>query len=216
MARKYKVIDLFSGAGGFALGFQEAGFLPVLAVEKEPDFARTYAANFGDHVLVGDISQMADRGLLDVKADVVVGGPPCQGFSNLTGNRADDPRRALWRYYVDVLRTSECKVFVVENVPNFLSSDEGEGIIREARKLGFHITDDSYGILKASDFGVPQNRRRAIIIGSKLGPVALPKPNGEQTSVREALKGVPLKPSHKDLNVQPAFGPDLHHCKKPN
>lgn len=212
MAPKYKVIDLFCGAGGMTLGFQRAGFTPILAIEKEPDFARTYAANFGEHVLVGDIADFVDEGRVNVKADVVIGGPPCQGFSNLTGNKAEDPRRALWRYYMKVVKSSECKVFVVENVPNLLTSAEGEAIIKEARKQGFHVTS---GKLLASDFGVPQNRRRAIIIGSKLGPIELPKPNGKRSTVREAFKGIPLKPKLKEWKAQPVSGPDLHVGRNP-
>jgi DNA (cytosine-5)-methyltransferase 1 len=212
MAKAYKLIDLFAGAGGMTLGFKRAGFDPILAIEKEEDFAKTYAENFGGHVLVGDIAEFVDNGSASVKADVVIGGPPCQGFSNLTGNRANDPRRALWRYYMEIVNSSDCKVFVVENVPNLLTSVEGEAIIRTAKKLGFHVVA---GKLLAADFGVPQNRRRAIIIGSKLGPIELPKPNGKRMTVRQAFAGIPLKPNLKALLVQPACGPDLHIARNP-
>ena len=126
---KYTLIDLFSGAGGFTLGFTEAGFDPILAVEKEADFARTYEANFGAHVVVGDIAAIIDRGGIMARADVVIGGPPCQGFSNLTGNRGTDPRRAMWPFFMDVVENTGCKVFVVENVPNLLTSSEGTAIL---------------------------------------------------------------------------------------
>jgi len=215
VAKPYKVIDLFAGAGGLSLGFRNAGFVPILAVEKEPDFAATYAANIGPHIIVQDIAKVVDAGGIHVPCDVVIGGPPCQGFSNLTGNRANDPRRAMWRFFMDVVESTDCKAFVVENVPNLLSSPEGHGIINRARKLGFHVDDDSFGILKASDFGVPQNRRRAIIIGSRLGPVALPKPSGKKMTVREAFKGIPLKPLHPDLPRRPAAGSDLHIARNP-
>ena len=134
---KYKTIDLFAGAGGLTLGFEKAGFEPVLAVEREPDFAETFRTNFGVPVLEGDIREHLKAGRLATRADVVLGGPPCQGFSNLTGNRADDPRRTLWRAYVDVLQLSQAKVFVCENVPNMLNSTEGAALIKAARKLGF-------------------------------------------------------------------------------
>ena len=212
MSNNYKLIDLFSGAGGMTLGFQRAGFDPILAIEKEEDYARTYAANFGAHVLVGDIAEFVENGTAKVKADVVIGGPPCQGFSNLTGNRANDPRRALWRYYMDIVQASDCKVFVVENVPNLLTSPEGEAIIKAAKKLGFHVAS---GKLLASEFGVPQNRRRAIIIGSKLGPIELPEPTGKRMTVRQAFAGIPLKPKIKELKSQPAYGPDLHIARNP-
>jgi DNA (cytosine-5)-methyltransferase 1 len=213
--RNLKVIDLFAGAGGMTLGFAMAGFDSVIAVEKEPDFAKTYAENFGSHILVGDIADIIANGQLNQKADVVIGGPPCQGFSNLTGNRSNDPRRALWRYFMDVVESSECKAFVIENVPNFVTSEEGKAAIATARKLGFHIGEDSIGILKASDFGVPQNRRRAIVIGSRVGPIPLPSPVRVKVSVREALKGIPLKTLHKELTCSPAKGSDLHIGRNP-
>src|SRR5512135_1485801 len=139
MPARYKLIDLFAGAGGLTCGFVQAGFEPVLAVEKEPDFAATYAANFGAHVLVGDIEQLLQSGQLDVKADVVAGGPPCQGFSNLTGNRSEDPRRSLWEPFMDVVERSKCKVFLLENVPNLLTSDEEIHILERAEELGFDV-----------------------------------------------------------------------------
>ncbi len=194
------------------LGFVEAGFVPILAVEREQDFAATYAANFGPHVITDDIANLVDSGGIQCRADVVVGGPPCQGFSNLTGNRADDPRRAMWRFFMNVVESSKAKAFVVENVPNLLKSIEGEAIIARARELGFSIAS---GTLKASDFGVPQNRRRAIIIGSKLGPISLPTPSGKKTTVRQAFKGIPRKPTRTILEAQPASGSDLHIGRKP-
>lgn len=212
MPKPYKVIDLFSGAGGMTLGFRAEEFVPILAVEKEPDFAETYRQNFGNHVIADDIAKIVDRGGINLQTDVVIGGPPCQGFSNLTGNRANDPRRAMWRFFMDVVESTDCKVFVVENVTNLLRSTEGEAIIRAAKKLGFHIAS---GILNTSHFGVPQNRRRAIILGSKLGPIQLPEPNGQKRSVRDAFAGIPLKPSHSDLHTQPALGPDLHIARNP-
>jgi len=215
MPKPYKLIDLFAGAGGMTLGFHKAGFIPVLAVEKEKDFAATYATNFGPHVVQQDIADIVDGGGINIKSDVVIGGPPCQGFSNLTGNRTHDPRRVMWRFFMDVVESTSCKVFVVENVRNLLKSEEGAAIMARGKELGFHIEEDSYGVLNAADFGVPQNRRRAFIIGSKLGPVSLPQPNGKMMSVRQAFKGIPRKPIHTDLHKQPATGRDLHIARNP-
>lgn len=215
LPKRLKIIDLFSGAGGMTLGFKSAGFEPILAVEKEPDFALTYAENFGSHVLVGDIGELLSNGKIRAKADVVIGGPPCQGFSNLTGNKTCDPRRGMWRHFIDVVESSGCKAFVLENVPNFISSEEGQLAIGAARELGFFIDDDSFGVLKANDFGVPQNRKRAIIIGSRLGPVSLPKPIGRVRTVREAFEGIPLKPLHSQILSSPVSGSDLHIGRNP-
>jgi DNA (cytosine-5)-methyltransferase 1 len=207
-----RLIDLFAGAGGMTLGFVRAGFKPVLAVERETDFAATYAANFGPHVIADDIARIVDSGGIHTPADVVIGGPPCQGFSNLTGNRAQDPRRAMWRFFMDVVESSGAKAFVVENVPNLLKSPEGQAILARAEELGFQTAS---GVLLASRYGVPQNRKRTIIIGSRLGPVTLPEPIEKRLTVREAFRGIPLKPTHAALEAQPARGPDLHIARNP-
>ena len=217
MVKKYKLIDLFAGCGGLTLGFQRAGFEPVLAVEREPDFARTYTENFGRHCIAAEIEKVVDGHV--PKADVVVGGPPCQGFSNLTGNKKGDPRRKLWQYFMAVVEMSECQVFVVENVPNLLKSPEAEGILRRATELGFHVGDCSKGILLASDYGVPQNRRRAIIIGSKHGVVSLPPPSGaRKRTVRDAFLCIPALPTHLELPEGVdgvVLTPELHIARNP-
>lgn len=208
------MIDLFAGAGGMTQGFVNAGFVPVFAVEKESDFAATYAENFGKHIIADDIIEVCKRDF-DFKADVVIGGPPCQGFSNLTGNQSSDPRREMWRYYMDIVEKTDCKVFVVENVPNILKSSEGEALICKARQLGFYVGDYSTGILSAADYGVPQNRRRAIIMGSRLGRLCLPPPNGIRRTVRDAFRGIPLQPTHVELSETPVETPKLHIARNP-
>jgi DNA (cytosine-5)-methyltransferase 1 len=219
----YTVIDLFSGAGGFTHGFEQAGFRPVLALEKERDFAKTYEENFGAHVIVEDIARLVEGGGIHEQADVVIGGPPCQGFSNLTGNRGTDPRRAMWHYFMDIVETTSCKIFVIENVPNLLTSAEGSAIVRRARQLGFIVSDGSCGVLDASRFGVPQKRRRAFIIGSKFDAVSLPRPTGLEVTIQTAFENgfhpgdveIPLKTTFRALLRQPARGPDLHISRNP-
>lgn len=216
-------IDLFAGAGGFTKGFADAGFRPVLGVEKEPDFAATYASNFGQHVETEDIGSLVGRKKINARADVVIGGPPCQGFSNLTGNRGTDPRRALWRLFMDVVECSRCSVFVVENVPNFLFSEEGEALIERAIKAGFEVSIESAAVLDASQYGVPQRRKRAFIIGARGAVIPLPEPKGPVVNVRSAFakgfyKGdqhIPLKPNKTKLPNGPARGPDLHLSRSP-
>jgi DNA (cytosine-5)-methyltransferase 1 len=193
--QKLKLIDLFSGAGGLTLGFVRAGFKPIVSVESEKVFAQTYEANFGCHAFHGKIQDAMPQ-LRRLKADVVIGGPPCQGFSNLALNRPEDPRRTLWQYYMDVVESSDCSVFLMENVPNLLTSPEGAAILTRAHELGFR-TD--HRVVLASKFGVPQNRRRAFIIGSKIGSILVPEGNGETTTVRSAFQGIPLKPTVHDF-----------------
>ena len=207
------VIDLFSGAGGMTLGFLEAGFRPIAAVEHIKNFASTYAANFGPHVDVSPIEKAVER-LNNVKADVVIGGPPCQGFSNLTGNKADDHRRVLWRYFMDVVESSGCGVFVMENVPNLIKSPEGQRIIGVAQEMGFFINAK---VLLASRFGVPQNRRRTFIVGSRYGLLPLPETNGQRMTVRQALTGIPNKPTVTEFSRQnrPLRTDQLHIARNP-
>jgi DNA (cytosine-5)-methyltransferase 1 len=217
------LIDLFSGAGGFTLGFRLAGFRPILAVEREEDFAATYAENFGAHALTGDIEALLAAGRLDRRADVVIGGPPCQGFSNLTGNKASDPRRELWRAYMEAVERADAKVFVVENVQNFLTSHEGRALVAEARRLGYEIDETTSGVLNAADYGVPQARKRAIIIGSRIGKIPLPEPTRERRTVRDAFRDgchrgdrpIPARADREDLERLPASGPELHLARHP-
>ncbi len=170
----FRLIDLFCGAGGLTLGFTEAFghcFQSVWANDSDPDAAATYNANFGDHSLfgercvVGDIERLAaDPTVYIPKADVVIGGPPCQGFSLLNRERARDSRKQLWRPFLAVVERSEAQVFVMENVPQLLGSPEQEQILRAAEQMGFRLAWDK---LCAADYGVPQLRWRAFIIGSR-------------------------------------------------
>jgi len=215
MPHRYRIIDIFAGAGGLALGFhQTRKFDTILAVEMEEDFATTFELNFHCPVIVTPIEKLLENGGVVAKADVVIGGPPCQGFSNLTGNRPSDPRRELWQYFMDIVEQSEAKVFLVENVPNLLSSPEGKGIMERAGRMGFDYIDAK--VLLASKFGVPQNRKRAFILASRLGPVNLPEGNGQRETVREAFKGIPPTPTQRDVaGVVVLCGEQLHIARNP-
>src|SRR3954447_7659189 len=136
---KYALMDLFAGCGGMTRGFVNSGrFEPIFAVEMDRDAAETYRRNFGDHV-------MAER-IEDVPAwprvDVVIGGPPCQGFSPLNRDGVGLERRALWRQYYIALRDSGAIAFVMENVPQLLRSPEYLEFRGKVQRLGFNVTDD--------------------------------------------------------------------------
>ena len=165
---RFDLIDLFSGAGGMTLGFTEAfghTFRPVWANDFNGHACRTYDANFGTHCHDGDIVDLLEDDKHPIPhADVVIGGPPCQGFSLLNKNRRGDPRKELWRPYLEVVRRAQASVFVMENVPQLLGSQEHDEIADEARKMGFKL---AWTKLLASDYGVPQSRTRAFIIGCK-------------------------------------------------
>jgi DNA (cytosine-5)-methyltransferase 1 len=158
------LVDLFAGCGGMTRGFEDTGaFLSVFAVEFDRDAAATYAANFGDHVACGPIEDVAAF----PRADVMIGGPPCQGFSPLNREAVGFERRGLWREYLRALEAVEPQAFVMENVPELLRSAEYVEFGKRAEALGFQV---DAAILNAADFGVPQRRRRAIVIGTQASP----------------------------------------------
>lgn len=163
-----RLIDLFAGAGGMTLGFSaEMGhsFSPVWANDNNDYAVSTYNENFGKHCHCGDIVDLLSDSSFQVpEADVLIGGPPCQGFSLLNKSRLADPRKQLWRPYMDILERSGATVFVMENVPQLIGSAEQERIVEHADKLGFRV---ALAKLCAADYGVPQIRWRAFIIGSK-------------------------------------------------
>lgn len=199
MAKTLRLIDLFSGAGGFTVGFtavKQADGRPVFESIWANDFnkyaADTYNRNFGNHCRFGDIVSILDDPSITIpEADVVVGGPPCQGFSLLNKFRETDPRKALWIPYMEVVRRSKAKVFVMENVPQLLGSDEFSRIVECAAEMGFELTPGHK--LCAADYGVPQLRYRAILIGSKIGDPNL---------------CFPPTPTHKNPKT-PADSPDV-------
>lgn len=164
----YKLIDLFSGAGGMSLGFsKEFGhpFQSVWANDFNKFCADTYNQNFASHCVHGDIVDILENNdVIIPQADVVIGGPPCQGFSLLNKNREDDPRKKLWEPFLNVVQRSDAVIFVMENVPQLLGTPEHAEIIKQARALGFKTCQDK---LLAADYGVPQTRTRAFIIGCK-------------------------------------------------
>lgn len=165
--RQLRLIDLFAGAGGLSVGFKQLSGLSYRSVWAN-DFnqyaAETYTRNFGTQCHHGDIVDiLSDSETVIPEADIVVGGPPCQGFSLLNKLRADDPRKKLWIPFMEVIDRSRARTFVMENVPQLLGSLEHEEILQWAKARGFRVWS---GILLAADYGVPQLRRRAILVGS--------------------------------------------------
>lgn len=206
VCRMVDVIDLFAGCGGMTAGFAAAGgYDPVLSVEFNLHAAATYAANFGeDHTICGDIADV-DKAQIP-RADVVIGGPPCQGFSSLGSRDVNDPRNQLWREYLRVVSIAKPKVFVIENVDRFMKSSEFQLLLGEAETGSLRGYELSYGHLNAANFGVAQRRIRTIVIGSRVGRIDLPTAthardpepgsgilpwNGTQTRI----KGLPSTPT---------------------
>jgi DNA (cytosine-5)-methyltransferase 1 len=160
-----RMIDLFCGAGGMSVGFLQSGFTSVWANDFNDAAVETYRANIGPHCVPGDLVGILQEGREVVPpADVVIGGPPCQGFSLLNKGKKGDPRRHLWMPYLDVVAQSGAEMFVMENVPQLLGSPEHAAVIERAEAMGFCVASAR---LVAADYGVPQTRTRAFVVGCK-------------------------------------------------
>lgn len=195
-------------------GFSAEGYHPVLAVEFNLHAAATHAANFGeDHTIFGDIKAVRKQQV--PKADVVVGGPPCQGFSNLGSKDINDPRNQLWREYLRIVGIAKPRVFVIENVDRFLKSPEFQLLLHEADSGSLKGYELTYGHLNAADFGVAQRRIRTIVIGSRIGPIALPKATHARhpeagsgllpwNGTKTRIKGLPARPTTTSLPASTA------------
>ena len=165
---KYKVVSLFCGCGGMDLGFSQSGFDTIWANDYNDDAIVTYKHNIGNHAFCSDITSVKSEDIPD--CDVVIGGFPCQGFSLANSSRStSDWRNFLYKEMLRVVRDKQPKFFVAENVKGLLSLGEGQimnMIIKDFQELGYEV---DYEVLRATDYGIPQNRDRVIIIGNNLG-----------------------------------------------
>lgn len=203
----YTLLDLFAGAGGMTAGFVRAGFSPSLAVEIDRAAAATYAMNFGEnHVHHGDIAELDGTDVPEV--DVVIGGPPCQGFSTLGSRDIDDPRNRLWREYVRIVLAARPKMFLIENVGAFLRSREFKLLRHEVEDGALKDYEIVADRLNAADYGVPQKRVRAFVMGSRIGSPEFPEPSRSDDNlpgverwltVRDGIEHVPEDPPSTKL-----------------
>lgn len=182
-----KAISLFCGAGGCSLGFKNAGYDVVLATDIDAAAANTYRQNFPEtKVVTADINQIDfDTALSDLRIypgelDFLLGGPPCQGFSTAGLRFWDDPRNALLKSYLTVLRQMQPKWFLLENVEGLLTANDGLYLYEIAKAfvdLGYKIRVEK---VYAHEYGVPQRRKRVFIIGNRLGiDFDFPKPTSD-------------------------------------
>lgn len=204
---EYTSIDLFSGCGGLTKGFQMAGVRSIFASDIDENCEKTFTRNFPTTpFLCKDITQIekkeVDMLTGGISPDIIIGGPPCQGFSLANKNRnkiADDPRNRLFYGFVKFINWYSPKAFVMENVKGLLSMQGGKvlgTILEEFSKAGEYGYNVAYKVLLASDYGVPQNRERVILIGFRkdLGILpSHPKPFAitKKISVKEALMDLP-------------------------
>lgn len=198
--KKYTYMDLFAGAGGMSLGFDNAGFKNLLAVEFNKDFAETYKKNFPRHnLIVDDIKNVTEQQIYDIikneKVDVIMGGPPCQGFSiagNIGRNFIDDDRNRLFKEFVRFVKIIKPRVFVLENVAAMERHNKGKTIkeiVSSFKEIGYDI---KYKVLNAVNFGVPQERRRIFIVGT-LGEnnFEYPQEINKIVTVKDAIDDLP-------------------------
>ena len=196
MLKKYRVISLFSGAGGMDLGFLKHNFEIVWANDFFPEAVESYRKNIGDHIVYGDITKIDCSDMPD-DIDVVIGGFPCQGFSIANkGRHEKDERNFLYREMLRVIKNKKPKIFVAENVKGILSLAKGKVIKmieNDFKKLGYKV---DIKLLNAAEYGVPQQRERVIIIGNKLKKEnKFPEKTHSLTAERGYKKSITVKES---------------------
>ena len=195
-------IDLFSGCGGLTLGLKQAGFRVIGAVEIDPLAAETYRSNHKRvKVWQTDIRELSGRAvrrhlrLRRGDLDLLAGCPPCQGFSSmrtLNGARQiEDERNDLVFEYLRFVHELLPKAIMLENVPGLAKDARMAHVLQELRALGYHIANDSLRVLGAGKYGVPQRRRRMILLTGRFGPVAFPPADEENAKVEDRIGGLP-------------------------
>lgn len=196
--KTYNVIDLFCGCGGLSLGFEKAGYNILLGIDVWEDALVTYRKNHKNpNTLCADLSELqpyeVEERINNRNVDVIIGGPPCQGFSVAGKRIIEDKRNELYKSFVRMVAYFKPKAFVLENVPNILSLGNGiirDSIVKDFSDLGYKVV---YKVLTASDYGVPQNRRRAIFVGKMDGSeFEYPSKSVEKlVTTKEALSDLP-------------------------
>ncbi len=193
-----RVLDLFCGAGGMSLGFEEDGrFLTVAAAEASPVTAGTFILNHpGAWTLRGDVRDIRAADLAALRPDLVIGGPPCQGFSSIRPRRSggvEDGRNGLLLDFASAVGAAGPKWFVMENVPGLVTHRGGEalaGLLARFAGIGYTA---NWKLLDAADFGAPQSRRRLVVVGSREGGrFGFPRPTHgpgrrKRVTVRDAI-----------------------------
>lgn len=205
-------IDLFAGAGGLSLGFEQAGFDIAAAVEIDPIHCATHEYNFPNSIVVcasvvnvtGDeIRRRANLGDADI--DVVFGGAPCQGFSMIGKRALDDPRNHLVFHYVRLVSELQPKYFVFENVRGLTLGKHAKFLSELITALGTvgYDVQSPYQVLNAADYGVPQDRKRLFVIGARRGLCvpSYPKPHDQRATVWDAIGDLPDADGFEELSA---------------
>lgn len=212
--RSLRCIDLFCGAGGLSCGLSMAGIETVLGVDFDASAIQTFNENNLGKGIVADIEELSSARIKELcggAVDLIVGGPPCQGFSLSGFRNMNDKRNRLYKSFVRIVHDLSPRGFLLENVPGLVSLFGGrarDSIIREFSELGYNV---NYQILCASDYGVPQHRRRVVFVGLRDGVFNFPKSThfknpvvGQKrmVSCKEALNDLPLLSSGEFLGSE--------------
>ncbi len=201
--KKFRVISLFSGAGGMDLGFINAGFDIVWANDFFKEAVESYKKNISEDIVFGDITKIKSSEMPD-DIDLVIGGFPCQGFSVANTKRSmKDERNFLYKEMLRVIKDKNPKFFVAENVKGILSMEKGkviEMIKKDFESLGYKV---DARLLNAAEYGVPQARERVVIIGNRLG---LENPYPTPTHWVDSKKYTSKKELKKPITVKDTIG----------
>ena len=206
----FNVIDLFCGAGGLSYGFEKAGCNVLVGIDNDAMALETFKANHkGAQAICGDITEITYAKdiypLLNGKnIDIVIGGPPCQGFSLSGFRNFDDPRNKLYLSYMRLVKEIQPRAFVIENVPGLVGLFEGkvkDNIIARFSEMGYVV---KFKILCAADYGVPQNRKRVVFVGMKEGEkeFTYPLPRNTIVTCEMALSDLPSLEKELGAEVQ--------------
>lgn len=202
--KSFNFIDLFSGCGGLSCGLEMAGHRCLLGVDANKEAIASFAANHHQaEVYLGDIKKLSEKKLKELlkgrKVDMVVGGPPCQGFSTVGRGQVEDERNQLFKEFVRIVKITEPKVILFENVTGLVAKKNQvilHKIFQYFERLGYNM---DARVLSAEEFGVPEKRRRTIIMGVKGGECVFPmathgsRAGKKVRTVAEALKNLKTK-----------------------
>ncbi|UTC67284.1 MULTISPECIES: DNA cytosine methyltransferase [unclassified Treponema] len=200
----FTAIDLFSGVGGLTEGLRQAGFQTKYAFEIDEVASRSYSMNHKEvEVITKDIRQVdmneIKASLKDEKIHLLAGCPPCQGFSAIRRlnkpNPVADDRNNLIDEYVRFIKELNPFTFMMENVPGLALSSNFEQAVKELKDIGYVVY---YKTVNVKDYGVPQNRKRLVMVGSRLGPIEIAKPSNKKVTVKEKIGSLPKPEESSD------------------
>ncbi|MAX66513.1 MAG: DNA (cytosine-5-)-methyltransferase [Halobacteriovoraceae bacterium] len=213
MRKKYTFVDVFSGCGGLSYGLEQAGMKCLLGIDFNKDAIESFKLNHKHaETFCGDVGELTNKRLKELigsnKIDFVVGGPPCQGFSTVGRGNSDDPRNYLFMEFVRIVKQLNPRGILIENVTGLLAQKNKlvlKQILSIFEKLGYEL---DARVLSADEYGVPERRRRTIIVGVKKGlSFSFPIPtHGERgkakvMTVGDALKGISKTASYNEVST---------------